>query len=57
MANFTVTDFVTDEDSVEAVMAALEVKIDTLDSTNNAIYLVKIFPLPNGKFIGVLMYE
>ena len=57
MANYTVTDFLTAEDSVVVVMAALETKLETLDITTNPVKLIKIEPLPNGKFVGVLMYD
>tara|TARA_Y100000310_G_C20350556_1_gene654139 strand:- start:434 stop:607 length:174 start_codon:yes stop_codon:yes gene_type:complete len=57
MANYTVTDFLTVEDSVIAVMAAFEVQLETLDSTTNPIRYIDIEPLPNGKFQGVIMYD
>lgn len=57
MANYTTDNFETAEGSIAVVLAALEAKIDTLDSTTNPIYLIKIKPLPNGKFIGVMVYD
>ncbi len=57
MANYTVTDYTTAENTVIAVMALMETKLETLDSTTNPIRLIKIEPLPNGKFIGVIMYD
>lgn len=57
MANYTVTDYVTTEDSVVQVMAAFETQLETLDSTNNPIRYIDIEPLPNGKFLGVIMYD
>ena len=57
MANYTVTDYVSTEDSIEQCAAALETKLETLDSTNNPIRLIKIIRLPNNKFQATLMYD
>ena len=56
MAAYAVTDFVTSEDSVTAVMAALEVQIDTIDNGKTLRY-VDIIHLPNNKWIGVVLYD
>tara|TARA_Y100000310_G_C20127355_1_gene554242 strand:+ start:200 stop:373 length:174 start_codon:yes stop_codon:yes gene_type:complete len=57
MANYTVTDFLTSEDTVVQVLAAMETQLETLDSTTNPIRLIKIEPLPDGTFVGVIMYD
>jgi hypothetical protein len=57
MANYTVTDYVTSEDRIEVVMAAMETKLEALDSTSNPIRQIQIIPLPNGKFIGSIQYD
>lgn len=56
MANYAVTDFVTSEDSITAVMAALEVQIDAIDNGKTLRY-VDIIHLPNNKWIGVILYD
>ena len=57
MAFYTVTDYETVEDSVSIIMAAFETKLETLDSTNNPIKFIKIEPLPNGSFKGIIIYD
>lgn len=57
MADYSVTDYVTTADSVEAVAAAMETKLETLDSTNNPIRQIQIIPLHNGKFLGTITYD
>ncbi len=56
MAFYKTTDFLTAEDSVTVVMAALEAEIDTLDSTTEAIQQIKITPLPDGTFVGTILH-
>lgn len=57
MPNYTVTDYVSTSDTIEQCAAALETKLETLDSTNNPIKLVKIVRLPNNEYQAVLMYD
>lgn len=57
MATYASTAFVTAEDSVTVVIAALATKLNTLDSTTNAIVEIRIKPLSNGKVIGTLIYK
>tara|TARA_Y100000310_G_C20127355_1_gene554241 strand:+ start:18 stop:191 length:174 start_codon:yes stop_codon:yes gene_type:complete len=56
MAAYAVTDFLTSADSVTAVMAALEVQIDTIDNTKTLRY-VDIIPQPDNTWIGVIIYD
>lgn len=57
MANYTTDTWTSTEDSVVAVLALLETQLETLDSTTNPIRMIKIKPLPNGKFIAILNYD
>ena len=56
MAYFKTTDWTSSEDSVAVVMAEIEAKLETLDSTTNALKQIKITPLPDGNFIGSMLY-
>jgi len=56
MAFYKTTDFLTSEDTVVVVMAELETKLDTLDSTTEAIQQIKITPLPDGNFVGTILH-
>lgn len=57
MANYTVTDYLTSEDSIAVVLAEMETKLETLDSTDNPIRHIQISYLPNRKYVGVIMYD
>jgi len=56
MAFYKTTDWTSSEDSVLVVMAEMEVKIDALDSTTQAIQQIKIVPLPDGTFVGTILH-
>jgi len=57
MAAYAVTDLTTAADSIEAVMAALEVLMETITDTKT-IYYVDIIELPNArKYQGVIIHE
>ncbi len=56
MAAYAVTDFVTSADSVVAVMAALEVKLDTIDNGKTIRY-IDIIAQPDNTWIGIIMYD
>jgi len=55
MANYAVNDWVSTEGTVANVMAQLETKLETLDSTNDPVVLIDIVQLPNGLFVAVLI--
>jgi len=57
MANYKITDYVSTADTIEQCAAALETKLETLDSTNNPIRLIKIIRLSNNKYQAVLVYD
>lgn len=57
MAAYAVVPFTTSEGSATAVLAALEAKLETLDSTTNAIRLIEVKALPNKMFVGLLIYN
>ena len=50
MAAYGVVDWVSVEGTLAVVAAAIEVKLETLDSTNNPLYISKIFPI--GRTVG-----
>lgn len=56
MALYAVTDYVTSGDSIEAVMAALEAKIDTIDNGKTLRY-VDILELPDRTYQGIIIYD
>ena len=56
MALYAVTDYVTSADTVTAVMAALEVKLDTIDNGKTIRY-IDILQLPNNEYQGVIIYD
>ena len=56
MAFYKTTDWTSSEDSVLVVMAEMEVKIDALDSTTQAIQQIKIVPLPDGTVVGTILH-
>jgi len=43
MANYSVNDFTEKANSLAAVLALLETKLETLDSTNNPIHYIDVF--------------
>ena len=57
MANYAVVDYKTDEGPLVDVIAAMEVKMETLDDTNNPFYLVTVEQIANGVFVGVIIYK
>ena len=57
MANYAVVDFLTDQGQLVDVLAAIEVKLETLDSTTNVIRLLTVEQISNGVFIGALVYD
>lgn len=56
MAAYAVTDFVTSKDTVTAVMAALEVKLDTIDNGKTLRY-IDIIETPDRNYQGVIIYD
>jgi len=56
MAFYKTSDWTSSEDTVTVVMAEMEVKIDALDSTTQAIQQIKIVPLPDGNFVGTIIH-
>ena len=57
MANFAVVVFTTDEGPMPEVLASLETKLETLDSAANAIRLLRVLPVNNDVFVGVIIYN
>ena len=57
MANFAVITFKTDEGPLASVLAALETKLETLDSTTNALRLITVLEVNNDVFVGVIIYN
>lgn len=55
MVNYSIDTYHVQGDYI-AVLSALEVKIDSLDSTINPIYLLDVVPNGNS-YVGVLVYE
>jgi len=57
MATYKVTDWSSSEDSYAVVLAEIEVKLETLDSTTNVIRLLELKALPDATFVGVMVYD
>ena len=56
MAAYAVTDYVTDPGSIDVVMAALEVQLETVDDAKTIRY-VDIIEQPDRQWRGVLIYD
>ena len=57
MANFAVIVFKTDEGPLASVLTALEVKLETLDTSTNALRLLTVLEVNNDVFVGVIIYN
>jgi len=57
MASYAVVTFKTDEGPMATVLAALETKLETLDSTTNPIRLIQALSVNNDVYVGVLIYD
>lgn len=57
MANYAVVDYFTDAGSLRDVVAQIEVKLETLDSTTNPLRLIDVKQLAGDTFIGVIIYD
>ena len=56
MANYAVTDYKTSESQLGTVIAALETKLETID-TSKTIRYIDVLPMGNGEFVGVIIYD
>jgi len=57
VANYSVTTFTTEDADYDAVMSALETKLETLDDSTDPIgYLDVEFKEDSGKFVGMVIY-
>ena len=57
MAAYKMEDWSSSEDSIAVVLAEMEVKLETLDSTTNVLRLIDIKSLPDKVFVGVMIYD
>ena len=57
MANYSTTTWQSAESNVIAVLALLETKLETLDSTSNPLYLIKIKMTSPGKYVAIMNYD
>ena len=57
MALYAVTDYVTDPDSVTAVMAAMEVIFDGTITDSKTIHYIDIIEQPDRTWIGVIIAD
>ena len=57
MAAYAVVDYVTATDTLISVMATMETKLETLDSTNNTIRHIDVHQMPGGGFVGIIIYD
>jgi hypothetical protein len=59
MANYAVVDWTYGPATAAEVAAALETKLETLDSTTNPIQLIDILPVARDRdlCIGILIYD
>ena len=57
MAAYTVVDYLTDVGSLLEVMAAMETKMETLDSTTNTLHLIDVKQMAGDNFQGVILYK
>ena len=56
MANYTVVDYSTPVGTLLQVTAAMETKLETLDSTTNTIYFIDVKQTVGGAYVGVILY-
>jgi hypothetical protein len=57
MAAYAVVDYATPIGSLLEVIATMETKLETLDSTNNTIRLMDVKQLAGDSFVGVIIYD
>ncbi len=58
MAAYSVTSFVTPVGPMDTVVAALETKLETLDSTTNSpLYIYDVYQVAGDNFKGVIVYK
>jgi hypothetical protein len=57
MANYAVTDWSSVSDSVEAVAALMETKLETIDDTKSIRYIDILRLDEQKKFMGVIIYD
>lgn len=58
MVAYTVVDYETGpQASVKDVIAAFETKLETLDTSNNTIYMYGIEKIGTGGFVGWIVYK
>jgi hypothetical protein len=57
MAAYAVVDYTTDVGTLREVMAAMETKLETLDSTSNTpIYIIDVKQVAGDNFQGCILY-
>lgn len=56
MANFALTDWVSSKGQLETVMAAMEVQLETVDTTKTVV-VANIYQLSDNQFQAALLYE
>ena len=56
MAAYVLTSYVTPEGALPTVVAALETKLETIE-TAKVVRFTKVIELPNRLFIGILVYD
>ena len=57
MANYAVVDYSTPIGTLLEVTAAMETKLETLDSTTNPIRLIEIHKTSGDAYVGVIIYD
>lgn len=57
MASYAVVDYKTDEGPMASVLAAIETKLETLDTTTNPIRLIQVLSVNNDVYVGVIIYD
>lgn len=56
MASYAVVDWASDVGTLLEVIAAIETKLETLDSTTNGIRLLEVHPT-GGAYVAILVYD
>jgi len=57
MANYIASDYVSTSTDIITAAAAIETKLETLDSTTQAAWLIKIIHTPDNKYKAVILHK
>lgn len=57
MPNYIASDYVSTSTTIPTAMAAIETKLETLDSTTQAAWLIKIIHTGDNKYKAVILHK